>query len=145
MSRIRNYTSTVPATKSIMEIEKRLVSAGCTNIVKTYMDGQITGLIFTIRQNERDIPFRMPARVERIREKLAESMRKPRRGTMDRLLSQADRTAWKLLSDWVDVQLSLVELGQADMVEIFLPYAYDHKSKSTLYDRVVTGDLKLLT
>ena len=144
MPRIRNYTSTVPANRSIMEIEKRLVSAQCTNIVKTYEHQQISGLYFTVTINGRDIPFRLPARVNRIQEQLLSNVRRPRKETTKRITEQAERTAWKLLADWIDVQLTLVELGQAEMGEIFLPYVYDHKTKSTVYERISSGELKLL-
>ncbi len=36
---------------------------------------------------------------------------------------QAPMTAWKLMLDWLDVQLSLIEMGQAEVMQVFLPYA----------------------
>lgn len=35
---------------------------------------------------------------------------------------QADRTAWKLLQDWVEVQASLIRIGMSTATEVFLPY-----------------------
>jgi hypothetical protein len=141
---MRNYTSTVPAEKSVSNIEKRLVGSGATNIVKTYENGILGGLYFTIRHNKSDLPFKMPARVAQVHERLLSNIRRPHKNTVKKLQAQSERTAWKLLSEWVDIQLTLVELGQADLAEIFLPYVYDHKLKKTLYEKISSGDLKLL-
>jgi hypothetical protein len=38
---------------------------------------------------------------------------------------QSERTAWKLIQDWVEVQLSMISLKQADFVQVFLPYVWN--------------------
>lgn len=38
---------------------------------------------------------------------------------------QAARTAWKIVQDWVEVQMSMIQMQQADLAEVFLPYFYD--------------------
>ena len=38
---------------------------------------------------------------------------------------QAERTAWKLVQDWVEVQMSMVQLKQADVREVFLAYIWN--------------------
>ena len=35
---------------------------------------------------------------------------------------QARRTAWRILKDWVQAQMALLETNMVDMEEIFLPY-----------------------
>lgn len=46
---------------------------------------------------------------------------------------QASRTAWRLIQDWVEVQLSMVQMKQADFVQVFLPYVWDGKRNQTFY------------
>lgn len=57
---------------------------------------------------------------------------------------QAARTAWKLLADWIDIQLSLVELDQVEMLEIFMPYIYDAVKEQTFFERMKDSGFKLL-
>lgn len=144
---IKNYTSTVPPERSIAYIEKRLVKHGAKNIVKRYgASGELAEVWFTLeqKQNGREVPFKLPARVDKVREMLSGKVRKPRRGTMQKVVQQAERTAWKFLADWVDIQLGLVELGQVEFMEVFLPYVYDPAKQQTFFERIKESGFKLL-
>ncbi|GAG95531.1 unnamed protein product, partial [marine sediment metagenome] len=37
------------------------------------------------------------------------------------------RVAWRIIKDWTHAQLSLIASGQAQPLEIFLPYMFDGK------------------
>jgi hypothetical protein len=50
---------------------------------------------------------------------------------------QAERTAWKIIQDWIEVQMSMIQMQQADFREVFLAYAWD--GKRTFFDRVREG------
>jgi hypothetical protein len=41
--------------------------------------------------------------------------------------------------------MTLIDLDQVEMMEVFLPYAYDAAKKQTLFEKVKEGSLKLLT
>lgn len=56
---------------------------------------------------------------------------------------QASRTAWKILSDWTEVQCSMILLGQAKPLQMFLPFMYYMKTNETLFDKVSNGKVKL--
>lgn len=132
---IKNYTSQVPVNRSVQHIEDRLVKHGAQNILKLYEEKKLVGIAFIVSVNGEGVPFRLPARVDRVRKQMAGSVRRPRSGTMSRIEEQAARTAWKLLSDWVDIQMSLIELGQVELVEVFMPYIYDHSKGMTLFEK----------
>jgi len=143
---IKNYTSTVTAGKSVLKIEKCLVDHGAEQILKIY-DKQskiLTGISFIINRNGSNIPFQLPARIDRIEKRLKDEVKRPVKGTYERISEQAERTAWKLLSEWVEIQMSMIELDQAEFVEIFMPYIFDNKSKQTLFEKAKDSNFKML-
>jgi hypothetical protein len=51
---------------------------------------------------------------------------------MQRIREQSAKTAWKLQQDWVEVQLSMIQMGQAEMLQVFLPYVFN--GRQTYYE-----------
>ena len=74
---------------------------------------------------------------------MLEEIRKPHPGTRERVREQAERTAWKLLLDWVEVQVSMIVIGRREVIEVFLPYLYDFKKDQTLYQKLVLADFRV--
>lgn len=143
---IKNYTSTVPMLNSIQRIEHRLSQAGASHIAKSYENEKPIGMIFQIKSNEIPMTFKLPAKADRVFEWMKMQRRKPpTKAQSESLRNQADRTAWKILSDWVDIQISLIELDQAEAIEVFLPYAYNGSKDQTLFEQIKGNNYKLLT
>ena len=55
---------------------------------------------------------------------------------------QAIRTSWRILKDWVEAQMALLETGMVTMDEIFLPYMLS--GGQTLYQALAAGEFKAL-
>jgi hypothetical protein len=142
---IKNYTSTVAASRSVQHIEDRLVSHGAMNILKLYEEKSLIGIAFILNQNGKQLPFRLPARISNVEKQLRSEIKRPRPGTLQHIKEQAERTAWKLLADWVDIQISLVELQQVQFLEVFLPYVYDYSKQQTFFEKIEQGGFKQLT
>lgn len=143
---IKNYTSTVPMINSIARIEHRLAQAGATHIAKSYENEKPIGMLFQIPSNGIPLTFKLPAKANRVFEYLKMQRKKPATKTqLEGIKAQADRTAWKILSDWIDIQVSLIELDQAEAVEIFLPYVYDGTNNQTLFEKMKENNFKQLT
>ena len=142
---VKNYTSTVPASRSVLHIEERLVLHGASNILKLYEDKHLSGVAFLLEVNGKQIPFRLPARINNVEKQLQAKIKRPRPGTVQHIREQAERTAWKLLADWVDIQLSLVELDQVQFLEVFLPFVYDHSKQQTFFEKLEQTGFKQLT
>jgi hypothetical protein len=142
---VKNYTSTVAASKSIQHIEDRLVTHGASNILKQYEDKCLMGIAFILNVNGKQIPFKLPAHIKNVEKQLRSEIKRPRSGTMQNIKEQAERTAWKLLADWVDIQLSLVELQQIQFLEMFLPYVYDHQTQKTFFEKLEETGFKQLS
>lgn len=141
---LKNYTSQVPADKSISRIERLLVSAGANNILKNYRDRILESISFTMDINGNSIPFRLPAKVEAVNKVLWAEVKRPQPGTRERIREQAERTAWKIVCDWVEVQISMIQLEQAEFIEVFLPYVYHLESGKTFFERIKGNNFKQL-
>jgi hypothetical protein len=131
---LKNYTSQVSAIRSINAIECKLAAHGAKQILKEYTtDGLVASISFIIHSNGIELPFHLPSRVAACEQVLRSGVKKPRRDTYENIKEQAARTAWKILTDWVDAQMAMVELAQVDMLEVFLPYLFDRNHQRTFY------------
>lgn len=123
---IKNFTSGVPVETTVARIEKLLSGSGANGILKDYQNMRLVAISFhVLLPTGRHVAVRLPAQPEAVYATLQKQIRRPRKGTLDKLRQQADRTAWKLMQDWVEVQLSLIQLQQADFLQVFLPYVWD--------------------
>lgn len=135
---IKNYTSSVPTERTIGRIELALSKAGASSIVKDYEEGVLKAICFKVKlPNGRPVSIRLPAKPEAVYDAMKSSIRRPRAGTLETLRAQSERTAWKLMQEWVEIQLSLIQMQQADFMQVFLPYAWD--GHQTLYDKMLSN------
>ncbi len=143
---LKNYTSSVPAAKSIAYIEAKLAQHKARMIVKMYnLEGKVEAIAFEVDVNGTPLAFRLPAQIAACEQTLKGNLSlKARPETLKRLGEQAERTAWKIVADWIDAQVAMIELAQVDLLEVFLPYVYDHNRKQTYYQRIKERGFKSL-
>lgn len=142
---MKNYTSSVPAENTISRIEKLLAKIGSSNIIKSYKDGEVASLKFTVPNPTIDggnLVIELPANIAAVERILRSKMKRPHADTVKRIKSQAARTAWKLQQDWIEVQVSLIELEQVEALQVFLPYVCC--GKQTYYHQLRDGGFKQL-
>lgn len=140
---IKNYTSGVDASVSIARIEKLLVSAGARDIMKKYNDQQqAIGIAFILPMDSKHLTFNLKANIEPIYDKLYAEYTRPSPKSKEICADQAERTAWKILSDWVEIQISMIALEQVEVLQAFFPYLSD--GKQTFYDRLKENGFKQL-
>jgi hypothetical protein len=90
--------------------------------------------------------FKLPAKTENVFKYLVQQRsRPPKNSTVSSIRAQADRTAWKILSDWIDIQISMIEVDQAESIEMFLAYAFDPESNLTLFEKIKRNGFKQIT
>lgn len=140
---LKNYTSSVPIEKTIYRIESLLAESGAHGIQKDYKDGKLMALKFTMRVKDKPLTIRLPVNHAAVFETLKREVRKPRDGTMARIEDQAIKTSWKIMQDWVEVQLSLIALQQVDFMQVFLPYVWD--GERTFYQAIKDNNFLALT
>lgn len=148
---LKNYTSDVPVSKSLERIERILVRCGASAIAKEYdpkaAEPKVIAVTFRIAMPpaEKEATIRLPANegaaidalwLDYIGDDLLPngttkwSCRKHKK--RKDFTQQGERTAWKLILDWIEVQMSMIALKQAEPMQVFLPYVWD--GKRTYYD-----------
>jgi hypothetical protein len=137
---ILNYTTQINENKSVGEIQTILARQGAKQIAVDYENGFPSALNFEIVFNEESIFFRLPCNVDGVYKSLCATKGVP---SAKQTREQARRVAWRIVKDWVEAQLAIVESRQAEMTEVFLPYALDNKGKT--FFESFTESRKLLT
>jgi hypothetical protein len=129
---IKNYTTEVPAARSIGYIEEILLSQGCKNILKEYNDQQrITSLSFLLPVRDMVLPFRLVPETKACYVWLKKKYPKQNDAT---LLARAERIVWKQLHEWLALQISMIELQQLEKLQALFPYLWDASSNQTFYE-----------
>jgi len=122
-----NYTTRIDPDKTAAEIAKILSMHGATAVMTEYdkEDGAVTALSFKVQLNDKQLGFRLPCSWEPVLRVLTEQWRAGKlkqNGSKapDRL--QAVRVAWRIVKDWVEAQMALVETQMVETHDVFLPY-----------------------
>lgn len=127
---ILNYTTTVGVHKTLGEIQQNLVDHGARKLMFDY-DGQghITSLIFSIATPDGEGGVKLPANVAAIYEVLKQQKKAGKIKTnLD--YAQAERVAWRILKDWVEAQMAILETQMVQFEEVFLPYMLNNKGQT---------------
>ena len=137
---IKNYTTTVPANRSIQEIQDALVSHGATGFLLEYEKGtgRIQACKFLLEIKDNQIPFALPVNWRMFQAVLKEQ--KVKRWNDE---DYCYRVAWRNIRDWILAQLALFETEMVELPQIFLPFATDVKSGQTLYEKISQGQFLL--
>lgn len=138
---ILNYTTSIDSEKSILEIQKCLVKHGAHKIVTDYTNGFPSAVTFCLTINGNIVGFSLPANYSGVLKAMKNDRKVPNSKCTD---EQAQRVAWRIVKDWVEAQMAIVQAQLADVAEVFLPYAITNTGQ-TMYQRVQGDQLKLLT
>ena len=119
-----NYTTKVDIYTTIGAIQGQLVRHGARKIMQDYDDqGLITALSFLVDTPAGPRGIRLPANVDAVFEVLTQQ-----RVKCDR--EQAERVAWRIVKDWVEAQMAILESEMVQIDEIFLPYMVDNHGQT---------------
>lgn len=135
---ILNYTTKVPVDRTVNEIHKILAKAGASAILSEYdASGQLSHVSFRVNHKHGPISFRLPANIDGVSDAL-------RSDSVYRDDAHARRVAWRILKDWIEAQMAIIEAQMAELTQVFLPYAQTPTGE-TVYERLIDGGLKMLT
>jgi hypothetical protein len=127
---ILNYTTTIAVSKTVGEISAMLANAKAAAILTEFEEGIVSAISFRIGTEFGTLTFRLPANTQRIYQVMVRDRRIPPR---IRTKEQAARVAWRIVKDWLEAQLAMIEAGLVDLEQVFLPYA-QNQAGQTVYD-----------
>lgn len=131
-----NYTTKVDVYTTLGAIQGQLVRHGAKKIMQDYDDeGQIAALSFLIDTPAGPRGIRLPANVDAVHTVLTRQKIK-----CDR--EQAERVAWRIVKDWVEAQMAILESEMVQMDEIFLPYMVNGQGQ-TLFQAYRSNQIML--
>jgi len=136
---LKNYSTSISTEKTVLEIENILSTHGASAILKQYDGvGNITELNFMIDTEFGKIPFKLPMDAQKVLQILKREKIMGKASGLSKAesedISRARMVGWRIIKDWIDSQLALVEVNLVKVEQVFLPYAYDPVKNQTLYE-----------
>jgi len=126
-----NYTTKIDPDKTAAEIARCLSMHGAQAVLTEYdpEGGYVSALSFKILLKGQPMGFRLPCDWRPVLEILTKGKKRPPAWDERRLAvwegqhrDQAVRTAWRIVKDWVEAQMALVETQMVTTQDVFLPY-----------------------
>lgn len=138
---ILNYTTKIDSYKTIVEIQKVLATHGASKITTDNdASGNPIAVTFCIMFKEQLCAFALPCNFEGVLRAMKKSSKVPRSLCTE---DQALRVGWRIVKDWIEAQMAIVEADLANMAEVFLPYAV-MKNGQTLFKNFESDASRLL-
>lgn len=139
---ILNYTTDVPVDRTLAAITKLLVRAGARSISTNYdVDGVPTGVVFHAPTPLGPRVFSLPVNALKVEAVL----RKQKVERRYQGAKHAERVAWRILKDWLEAQLAVIEAEMVSLDEVMLPYMWASvEDERTVYQLYVENSLPAL-
>ena len=138
-----NYTTQIEAVKTVGEIQGILAGHGAKSILTDYAaDGTVEALAFRVLTPQGDIAIRLPIDPEAVLKVLSQQNRLGKVPKRYITRAQAVRVAWRIVKDWVEAQMAILETEMVRMEQIFLPYVITDSGK-TLYEAMLDRHFQL--
>lgn len=116
---ILNYTTKIDVEKTIGEIQKMLGQHQAQSIKTDYDNGEVSALSFLLDINGQKAGFKLPCDWRPVLDILENDRKIPR---SFKTREQAVRVAWRIIKDWVEAQMALVDVAMVNTEDVFLPY-----------------------
>ena len=123
MSPLLDYTTKVPVSRTIAQIQAKLVEHGARAVMMEYGDdGRVRALSFNVKTPNGELPIRLPIDASatfKVLQRQAENREIPGRYAKE---EHAYRVAWRNIFHWISAQMALLDTEMVKMEEIFLGY-----------------------
>ena len=139
---ILNYTTSIDAWKTVNEIQQIMSKHKVTHFSIRNEGTRPVALSFTIDYNGMPMNFLLPCNHKGVWNIIKNDRDIP---VKLRNEDQAFRVSWRIVKDWVEAQLAIVDAELAPIQEVFMAYLVMNASGQTLSKMILEGDgMKLL-
>ena len=132
---IKNYTTTIKASKTIGEIQEILASRGARQIMIDYQDGRANRVCFTIATPIGLQAVVVPVQPDRVLAVL-------KRDGVKADYTRAENVVWRIAIDWLVDQLAILDTEMVTIDQVLLPYFVDRSGRS-VYELYGSGQLMI--
>jgi hypothetical protein len=133
-----NFTTKIPAAKTVSDVTQILVRGGARQIMSEFdSDGNASGVSFSIDTPMGIRGFTLPVHAEPILYLLKEDTN-PTIRPHHRTLEHAHNVAWRIIKDWLEAQMALIETEMVTFDQVMLPYMRSVEG-TTLYEQYING------
>lgn len=137
---ILNYTTEVPAAKTVGQIYEILAKSGAHEISFEHHNGQVSAIKFAVIHAEAPLWFRISPNPTGVLKAMQRDKVAPRYCNAQ----QAHKVAWRIVKDAIEAQMAIFMSQQGEIAEVFLPYAIDGEGRS-VYRAFTEQRVKALT
>lgn len=139
-----NYTTTVAVEKTAGEIQQLLAKNGARSIMMDYdQHGAPIALAFQVETEIGMRGYRLPVNLDAVHKTLTLQWNQgkvPRRFVTR---EQAARVGWRILKDWTEAQMALLETRMVTLGEIMLPWQITSDG-ITVYQALMEREYQML-
>lgn len=148
---ILNYTTEVPAERTVAQIIGLLARKGARSITQDFLgDGRVKAIRFLLNVGGLPSSFSLPVNIDGVaavimaEKPYSKYSNLPRDEWARKQRSVAERISWRILKDWIEAQMALIESGQAEAGQVFMPYAQQRDGR-TMYELWLENNQKQLS
>jgi hypothetical protein len=137
---ILNYTTKIDPAKTAGEVQTILVKAGAVGVAMQFDNGDPVGLAFTAMTPFGLREFTLPTNWEAVQRVLRRQKVQPAFQTVE----HAKRVAWRIVKDWVEAQLAIIQTEMVTIDQVMLPYMRNGDDGRTVFEQYQEGQRLLL-
>ncbi len=132
-----NYTTEVAAAKTVAQIMTVLQNHGAKSIMINYgQDRQVESLSFLVQTPQGDAAVKLPVNPDAVLKVMSRWESKVPNRYQNK--EQAVKVAWRIVKDWVEAQMAILETEMVTMDQVFLPYI-NFRDGKTVYQLYQEG------
>lgn len=135
---ILNYTTQIDAAKTVAEITQILAKAGASDVATRYIEGRPVGIMFRTATPFGPRDFVLPVLADKVQMVLHKQKVQPKLQSIE----QAERVAWRIVKDWIEAQLAIIQTEMVTLDQVMLPYMKT-ETGDTVFERYQANQLQL--